>query len=686
MSRIKLCGSFCLILLLFCTASAPGAAAGGYAVSDPVGPESRPDSSVMVRVAVFPQNPPYQFLDDTGAPAGINIDIMEVVAQKCNYYFIYSIYDSQSACLQAMNSGAADIVLGCNINYKDPAHYYTTSELSSATASVVARKSIVPYIQETQKINTFSIVYEYGSVDLSLLYSMGFKHMLCVSSQANALDGLLEQKADIFIGSNESANYILNQSDQSDSFETVYSMVSTIRYAVLVNKSSASVYRNLNRALEDIHANGIYEEIHNSWVTNPFEKQFEAILRCFFISLAVFVCFTLAFLGVSYVLKQKINEKTQQLILVNSSLENTIEDLQHEAAFRNSILDSIPIGAVLFNLDYHITLMNPAACALCGLKADLKDCMDIWNLPIFGEILERIDLDSFDDNRNGIFDLSVRGRDCKYRCWIHILKRNEMDHTGVLMLVEDITEEELHRQKLAAMEKAAMLNQVTAGIAHEIKNPLMTLKIGVSLLETQWEDTEVRQAFLEFIPAEIEKINTLVESLLNYAKPPREEFSVLKIAEVVKRSFYLASITNKGAKNDIALSTCIKADPHVRIQQDLFQQTLTNLLINAIWAVSAKLENPPPHWKGEITGTIQSDGRWVSIIVFDNGVGMSQDTLRHCMEPFFTTKAAGTGLGLALARQCVENNGGRMLVDSREGEYTDITIQIPCHNPVDHGP
>ena len=112
----------------------------------------------MVRVAVFPQNPPYQFLDDTGAPAGINIDIMEVVAQKCNYYFIYSIYDSQSACLQAMNSGAVDIVLGCNINYKDPAHYYTTSELSSATASVVARKSIVPYIQETQKINTFSIV------------------------------------------------------------------------------------------------------------------------------------------------------------------------------------------------------------------------------------------------------------------------------------------------------------------------------------------------------------------------------------------------------------------------------------------------------------------------------------------------------------------------------------------------
>ena len=110
------------------------------------------------------------------------------------------------------------------------------------------------------------------------------------------------------------------------------------------------------------------------------------------------------------------------------------------------------------------------------------------------------------------------------------------------------------------------------------------------------------------------------------------------------------------------------------------------MLINAIWAVSAKLENPPPHWKGEITGTIQSDGRWVSIIVFDNGVGMSQDTLRHCMEPFFTTKAAGTGLGLALARQCVENNGGRMLVDSREGEYTDITIQIPCHNPVDHGP
>ena len=144
---------------------------------------------------------------------------------------------------------------------------------------------------------------------LSLLYSMGFKHMLCVSSQANALDGLLEQKADIFIGSNESANYILNQSDQSDSFETVYSMVSTIRYAVLVNKSSASVYRNLNRALEDIHANGIYEEIHNSWVTNPFEKQIEAILRCFFISLAVFACFTLAFLGVSYVLKQKINEK-----------------------------------------------------------------------------------------------------------------------------------------------------------------------------------------------------------------------------------------------------------------------------------------------------------------------------------------------------------------------------------------
>lgn len=641
-------------------------------------------AGITVKVAVCPQNPPYQFLNERGGLVGINVDILNFIAAECNYTLEYSCCESDSACLTAIEKGDADIALGCKSILKNNDRYYMSRDLSSSSISVVAKKSVVPFIEETNRTLPFSIIYEYQSVDMSLLYSLGFEHLICTNSQENAIKYLLDNKAEIFIGNDESITYMLKELGCSNDYTTLHSMISRTNYAIFVSKSASSLYRNINRALGEIRVSNKYEEICENWLVDASEIHFAKIIRYFAAAGAGFLCVVL-FLSINArILSREVHKKTNELLRTNASLKQSMLNLQRETMFRNDLLDYLPIGAVLFNSNYRIIFMNPAACSLLKLSYVEADCLDIREMPVFGQIFKENERELFfkkfpRDSR--IIKIFVNGEEQKFRYRIsQKVNETKLDEVciidEILMTVENVTEEELRRQKLFTIEKAATLNQVTAGIAHEIKNPLMAIRVSASLVEEQWESEEIRQAFSKFIPDEIDKINTLVESLINYAKPPSEDFCAVEIVDLLKNSIYLASITHKKSKHAIKFSISTNSNPKVYIQKDLFRQTLSNLLINAVWAIDAKAEKHPPNWDGEISGRIEADDKWVDILISDNGIGMSEQALTKCTEPFFTTKLSGTGMGLALVKQCVENSGGRLFIKSQEHEYTQVTIRL----------
>ncbi len=631
-----------------------------------------------VRVAVCPHTPPFQFLDETGALAGIHIDIMEHIAKQNNLSILYMPYDTKSECINALNRGAADIVLGYQTQEYDNIDHLVTSELSSGSISIVANKNLATYIEETNRTTPFTITFEYGAVNYSLLHFLGFHRLLSVGNQEQAVEALLSQKADTAVGLAESIDYILLQQGAEREFKTIHSRVGTIRYAILVDKRLPSLYRLLDKALIDLHISGTYEEICAHWLPNR-SQQFQGVISALVIVASSTLLGAAIILWFNHLLRRKVEVKTNMLYELNQSLEKTIVKLQNEAVFRNWMIDSLPVAAILFNLDFSVTLMNPQARILCGPEYSGKEGINAKNLPVFGQILQQLNETIFSADaqieEKLFFNVGDAAFPQKYHCWIHRLV--EEDHfASTLMMVENVTQEVKKRNERFAIEKAHSLNQVVAGIAHEIKNPLMTIKTAVSLMSTQWENPNVKEAFLQFIPDEVDRMNALVESLLNYAKPPNEEFSVFRLSEVVLRSFHLAKIADN--QSQVHFSVSMDNTLSIRGQRDLLRQALTNLLINGMWAVKKKLEvEQPEGWTGLVRGKVYPEGDWVCLSIYDNGVGMSADVATRCTEPFFTTKLAGTGLGLALAKQYVENSRGTLSVRSEENQYTEILIRLP---------
>ena len=254
-----------------------------------------------------------------------------------------------------------------------------------------------------------------------------------------------------------------------------------------------------------------------------------------------------------------------------------------------------------------------------------------------------------------------------------------VDNEGVggalLLTVSDITKEEQMKRLAFEKEKNSALNRMVAGIAHEIKNPLMSIRTFATLLTTRRGDQQVQDMFAEFVPDEVDRISTLIDGLLNYAKPSKGEVAFVNIGKIIKECSYLTQpVADKGY---IEVEVLTEQDLIIQADKNQIKQVLINLILNAIESMEKKIERgeqgkPPMVLKIEAR-TLENEA---VITMLDQGCGMSEKEVQRCIDPFFTTKATGSGLGLALSKNYIEKNGGKLLIESRQNEYTKITIKF----------
>jgi polar amino acid transport system substrate-binding protein len=240
------------------------------------------------------------------------------------------------------------------------------------------------------------------------------------------------------------------------------------------------------------------------------------------------------------------------------------------------------------------------------------------------------------------------------------------------MTVEDVTREEQEKQRLFEEDKNKTLNSLIAGIAHEIKNPLMTIQTATSLIIEQGYNLEVRDAFTMFVPHEIDRINQLIEGFINYARPLRGGVvELFCISTLIKECIYLVKIMSK--KDKFIIITDIEEELYIYANKDKIKQSIINLIINGIESMKLKLVNMPEAiLKMSIkTYSLEND---VFVKIRDQGVGMSLADIKKCTQPFFTTKTAGTGLGLAIVKQFIQENDGTLAIDSEKGKYAEFSI------------
>jgi two-component system sensor histidine kinase HydH len=225
-------------------------------------------------------------------------------------------------------------------------------------------------------------------------------------------------------------------------------------------------------------------------------------------------------------------------------------------------------------------------------------------------------------------------------------------------------EDEIRRQ-----EKLAAMGGLAAGVAHEVRNPLSSIKAMATFFSGQFEvGSEARDA-AEVMIQEVDRLNRVITELLEFARPSDLKRQSHDIKLLLSRSIQLIhqDATNKNIEIELHTETGI-CSPW--IDSDRLAQCLLNLYINAIQA----MENGGTLTVQCTAGT----AGYINITVKDTGLGISPDQLNKIFDPYFTTKKRGTGLGLAIVYKIIEAHQGQIVVDSTIGEGTSFTITIPC--------
>jgi len=227
------------------------------------------------------------------------------------------------------------------------------------------------------------------------------------------------------------------------------------------------------------------------------------------------------------------------------------------------------------------------------------------------------------------------------------------------------------QQLMRRTDRLSSLGSLTAGLAHEIRNPLVTVKTFLDLVPERHKDKEFRGNFLKLTIAELERITKLVSDLLEFAKPKNPKFRRSNINQVIEEIVPLIKL--EATKRDIAIETNLRDTPQAKLDADRMKQVFLNILLNAIEAIKA-------HGKISITSRdIRKNGAvYVQVEIADTGKGIPKKLAEQIFDPFFTTKERGSGLGLAIAHQIVEDHHGFIEVESMPKKGTTFFINIPC--------
>jgi two-component system sensor histidine kinase HydH len=208
------------------------------------------------------------------------------------------------------------------------------------------------------------------------------------------------------------------------------------------------------------------------------------------------------------------------------------------------------------------------------------------------------------------------------------------------------------RQGAAQNEKLAAIGRLAAGVAHEVRNPLGVIRASASMIrETAGDDDEGRRA-CQFIVEEIDRLDGLISALLDFSRPVVTRAAEVEVGPIVTRALDLAGRV-VGASRAELVHEAASADVRAVVDADLLSQVVLDLVTNAAEA----LEQP-----GRIVVRTAAQGSELHIDVADDGPGIADDDVARVFEPFYTTKASGTGLGLAMAARIAEAHAGRLAV------------------------
>ncbi len=346
--------------------------------------------------------------------------------------------------------------------------------------------------------------------------------------------------------------------------------------------------------------------------------------------------------------------------------------LKGEEEFIDIILKNIPVGIIYADRDLYVKRVNFAAIYTLKLKEE----------EIKESSLCRIFEEHEPGDPNCIFRRSIEERIPLIKKNVEIKRGEEtiplsLSSTfiyekerikGFILMIEDIKEVVALEEQLRRTERLSAIGRIAAHMAHEIKNPLASISVGIEYIYSSLQDDDPKKKHLGVILKEISRLDRLIKNLLSFARRPPLKRKRVNIKEMIEEIVIFYSQEFREKKVDFYLSLP-EYELIAYIDEDQMKEVLENLIRNGLEAMpeGGKLTLQA----GEKTGGI------IFISIEDTGVGIEPSELAHIFEPFYTTKKGGSGLGLAIVHRIIEDHGAKIYVESEKGKGTKFLIELP---------
>jgi PAS domain S-box-containing protein len=358
------------------------------------------------------------------------------------------------------------------------------------------------------------------------------------------------------------------------------------------------------------------------------------------------------------------------------SIRRTLEEVKGLA---RHILESIPTGVLTINRNGQVTAVNPSAVAT--LKRSTEELLGQSYEQIFhkGDLI-RIALDEalhshrHVDHHDMPYGTGDQSR--TIRLTTADLTGDQGRSVGVIALLKDVTEELDLERRVRVADKLAGLHTLSAGVAHELRNPLSAIDLNLHLLEEELrgssQPSSTLDKYLHVLNAETRRLSAILDNFMRFARPGALRLHAVDTKRLL--SHIMSLLQYEAQERRIQLITKTSENlPSLMGDETEISQVLVNVIVNAFQAM------PNGGVCHVIAKGITTDEKeWVELTVQDSGIGIKEAELSRLFEPFYTTKTAGSGLGLAIAYRIVQDHDGTIQVTSTPDLGTTVAIKLPA--------
>jgi PAS domain S-box-containing protein len=370
-------------------------------------------------------------------------------------------------------------------------------------------------------------------------------------------------------------------------------------------------------------------------------------------------------------LANSFNTMIREILDQRIQLEQRLDEILELKAYNDIVLASMTNGLITLDLNSRIVSANGAAQSILGLEGRQWQGIsfsDLWPEDNSFVRLLRKCLQSQTPCRNQEISLNS-GEEKQSTLMVNtsFLEDGRGEKMGVVVVINDITEVKALEARMRQSDRLAALGTLSAGLAHEIRNPLSAIKTFVQLLPRKISNPTFFDKFQTTVPRELNRINDLIESLLELARPPKLEFKMISLSDCLSQveDLYRDKLEATEINLEISLEESL---PELWADREHLVRALSNILVNALEAMPEG---------GNLTVTAKELAGGVVLQFIDTGIGMDEATKDRIFNPFFTTKDTGTGLGLAMTHKIIQEHGGHIEVDSVVGKGTTFTFTFP---------